>query len=106
MEVGRIVETFNRLVERDGVGSANRYLLALVDKVLHEVRAGTMSVGECSEFAANLRDALIEYADTVNPFIMSILGSMEEGFEEESLDEVLGKVWRLWREGRLDKLEV
>ncbi len=105
-DVARIVETFNKLVEERGLGSANRYLLAVVDKVLHEVLAGTLGVEECSQLAAGLRDALIEYADTVNPFIMSLLGAMEEGFEEESVEEVLDKAWRLWREGRLDKLEV
>ncbi|MEM1898705.1 MAG: hypothetical protein QXD36_06405 [Sulfolobales archaeon] len=59
-----------------------------------------------SAFARDLRVGLIEGPDYLNPYIMELLGILEEEVDENSFNELITKLRALLREERLDRLEV
>jgi hypothetical protein len=105
-DVGEVVRCFSRLAEERGLDDANRYLLTVSLGFVYSVLCGRMDQAEASRKASELRDALLEVADSVNPFVQSLLGVIEEGLDAEGVEEALDRAYRLWREERLDKLEV
>ncbi len=105
--VDRVVSVFSKYVdELLDIYNANRYLLAVVETLIHEFRVGALSSEELEKIAMMLRDKLIEGPGSVNPFIMEVLGILEEGASKESVEEALELVKKLWREDSFDKLEV
>ena len=105
--VGRIVKVFSKYIDEDlDLYTGNRYLLAAVETIIHEYKAGLWSPEEVKSLAARLRETLLEGPGNVNPFIMEILGILEEDVSEENIREALEIARRLWREDRFDKLEV
>ena len=54
----------------------------------------------------DLRDALLEGPGNVNPYIMEILGILEEKATNENIEEALELSRKLFKEDRFDKIEV
>lgn len=105
--VSRIRRVFSRYIDEDlDIYMGNRYLLAAIETLIHEYRAGLYSSEELKEIAMKLRDTLIEGPGSVNPYIMEILGILEENVDEKHIREALEIARRMWREDRFDKLEV
>ncbi len=103
----RILKVFSKYVdEKLDLYTGNRYLLSVIEMIIHEYGAGLWKPDELKDFAAKLREKLIEGPGNVNPFIMEILGIIEEGVNEENIREALDIAKRLWKEDRFDKLEV
>ncbi|WFO76122.1 hypothetical protein J4526_04620 [Desulfurococcaceae archaeon MEX13E-LK6-19] len=105
--VAKIKKVFSKYIDEDlDVYMGNRYLLAAIETLIHEYRAGLYTGDELKEIAMRLRDTLIEGPGNVNPFVMEILGILEEDVNEENVKEALEIARRLWREDKFDKLEV
>ena len=98
---------FTYFIEKEyDIDKANRYLLAKIESLLHEYEAGLIPEDQLRSLASALREEIIEGPDNLNPFIWEILGIIEEGLNENNLREALEKIKDLWKEDRLDKLEV
>lgn len=104
--VKKIINVFSRFIEQEDIENGNRYLLAMVETLIYEHKAGLISPNELSDIARKLRDGIVEGPAYANPFIMEILGILEEKVDEESVEEALEKIRRLHMEERLDRLEV
>ncbi|MEM0453520.1 MAG: hypothetical protein QXO98_02550 [Sulfolobales archaeon] len=59
-----------------------------------------------SRFAGSLRHELIEGPNYLNPYVMELLGILEEETNEVTFNELITKLRALLREERLDRLEV
>ena len=102
-----ILSVFSYFVEKEyDIDKANRYLLAKIESLIHECEAGFISEDQLRELASTLREEIIQGPNHLNPFISEILGIIEEGLSEDNLREVMEKIKSLWKENRLDKLEV
>ncbi len=84
----------------------NRYLAVAIEKILHEAYLGIVTRDELRVFAEKMRDKLIEAGGSVNPYILEILGIVEEDSGRKGIEEALELSRRLLREDRLDKIEV
>ncbi len=84
----------------------NRYLVVAIEKVLHEAYLGYVSGDELRRYAEAMRDKLLEAGASVNPYIMEMLGIVEENSGPEGIEEALELSRRLLREDRLEKIEV
>lgn len=104
--VNKIVNVFSKFIDNDDIETGNRYLLASIEILIYEYMAGIINSQELSEIARKLRDKIVEGPAYANPFIMEILGILEERVDEENINEALEKIRRLHMEERLDKLEV
>jgi len=102
-----ILSVFTYFIEKEyDIDKANRYLLAKIESLVHEYEAGVIEEEYLKELASKLREEIIQGPNNLNPFIWEILGIIEEGLNSENLKEVLEKIKDLWKEDRLDKLEV
>ncbi len=104
--VDKIVGVFSKFIDNDDIENGNRYLLASIETLIYEYMAGMIDSQELSEIARKLRDKIVEGPAYANPFIMEVLGILEEKVDEESINEALEKTRRLHMEERLDRLEV
>ena len=84
----------------------NRYLVVAIEKTLHEALLGYISGEELRLYAEKMRDKLIEAGAPVNPYVLEILGIVEENSGEKGIEEALELSRRLLREDRLEKIEV
>ncbi len=84
----------------------NRYLLIAVENLIHEAKTGFRKPDELQRIAMELRDALLEGPGNVNPYIMEILGILEERVTDENIEEALELSRKLFKEDRFDKIEV
>lgn len=104
--VEKIIDVFSRFIEQDDIENGNRYLLAVIEALIYEHKVGLISPNELSVIARKLRDGIVEGPAYANPFIMEILGILEEKVDVESIEEALERIRRLHLEERLDRLEV
>ena len=105
--VERVRKVFSKYVDEYlDIYMGNRYLLAFIETLIHEYRAGFYTKEELMSIATKLRDVLVEGPGNVNPFIMELLGILEEGSDEKHIKEALDLAKKLWREDKFDKLEV
>ncbi len=104
--VERIVEVYGKHIDREDIDSANRYLLAVIEAMIREWQVGALDASTLQKMAQELRDKLVEGPGFVNPFVMEVLGILEEKVDEENVREALDLIRRLWQEETLAKLEV
>ena len=104
--VDRIVRVFSKFINKEDIEAGNRYLLAIVEALIYEYLAGEHSGRELSEIARLLRDKIVEGPAYANPFIMEVLGILEEEVNENNIREALERIRELHMEERLDRLEV
>ncbi len=105
-KVNEIVEVFSKFIENDDLENGNRYLLAAIETLIYEYMAGFIPADKLMEAARSLRDKIVEGPAYANPFIMEVLGILEEKVDEENVSEALEKIRRLHLEERLDRIEV
>ena len=101
-----ILNTFTKLVERGEIDYANRYILAIIEALIHEWRVGNISSEELKNIASYLRHEITQGPNNLNPYIWEVLGILEEEVNESNIDEAFNKIRELWHEERLDKLEM
>ncbi len=58
-----------------------------------------------SDFAKNLRFEIVEGPNYLNPYVMELLGILEEEVDDVSFNELITKLRALLREESLDRLE-
>ncbi len=105
--VKKITKVYSKYVDEDlDIYMGNRYLLVAVENLIHEARVGLLSPSELNRVATRLRDEILEGPGSVNPYIMEVLGILEEGCDKEHLDEALELSRKLLKEDRFEKLEV
>ena len=103
----QIMKVYTRYInELLDIYSGNRYLTVKIESLIHEAMAGIIDRSELQELAMNLRDAILEGPGSINPYVMEILGILEESTSEENLREALELSRKLLREDRFEKLEV
>lgn len=105
--VDRIVKTYTKYVDEDlDIYSGNRYLTVAIETLIHEALKNIINPDELQKIATELRDKLLEGAGSLNPYVMEVLGILEESTSIENLKEALELCCRLLREDRFDKIEV
>lgn len=105
--VDRILKTYTRYIDEDlDIYSGNRYLTVAVETLIHEALKNTFPRKELSRIAMDLRDKILEGPGSINPYVMEILGILEESSDEEHLREALELSRKLLKEDRFEKLEV
>lgn len=104
--VDKIIRIFSKFIDKEDIETGNRYLLAIVETLIYEYLAGEYSSSELSKIAKLLRDRIVEGPAYANPFIMEILGILEEEVNENNIREALERIRELHGEERLDRLEV
>ncbi len=105
--VDKIVRVYSKYIDEElDLYMGNRYLLVAIENLIHEYRAGFLSRDELEAIARNLRDKIVEGPGSANPFVMEVLGIIEEGASQENISEALELSKRLFKEDRFDKIEV
>jgi predicted nuclease of restriction endonuclease-like (RecB) superfamily len=105
--INRIFETYSKYIDEDlDIYSGNRYLTVAIETLIHEAWKNTISREELSREAASLRDRLVDGPGNLNPYVMELLGILEESTSDENLKEALDLCRRLLKEDRFEKLEV
>ncbi len=105
--VDKIVRVYSMYVDdKLDLYMGNRYLLVAIENLIHEHIAGLINADELKEIAMKLRDKIIEGPGSANPFVMEVLGILEEEVSEENIREALELSKRLFKEDRFDKIEV
>jgi len=104
--VNRVLKVYSKFIEMEDIDSANKYLLACIESLIYEYKAGELKSDELRKISEELRYKIIDGPNYLNPYIMEVLGILEESVSEENLSEALSKIAMLHREERLDKLEV
>ncbi len=104
--IDKIIRVFSKFIDREDIETGNRYLLAAVETLIYEYLAGEYTDEELSEIARTLRDKIVEGPAYANPFIMEVLGILEEEVNENNIKDALERIRELHMEERLDRLEV
>ncbi len=104
--IDKIIRVFSKFIGQEDIETGNRYLLAVVETLIYEYLAGEYTSKELSEIARTLRDKIVEGPAYANPFIMEVLGILEEEVNENNIKEALERIRELHMEERLDRLEV
>ncbi len=105
--LSRIIETYSKYIDEDlDIYSGNRYLTVVIESLIHEALKNTFPREALKELAMNLRDKILEGPGSINPYVMEVLGILEESSDEEHLKEALELCRRLLKEDRFEKLEV
>ncbi len=105
--VKRIVETYTKYIDEDlDIYSGNRYLTVAVEALIHEALKNTIPREQLKIIAEKLRDELLEGPGSLNPYVMELLGILEESTGEDNLREALELSRKLLKEDRFEKLEV
>jgi hypothetical protein len=105
-KVDDIINIYEKYVSVNDVDNAN-FFIAIIAGLLgfmkyHKV----LSPESVAELAKTLRIGLIEGPNYLNPYVMELLGILEEEFNEALFNEFLFKLKSILREERLDRLEV
>ncbi len=105
--VKRIVRVYSKYIDEDlDLYMGNRYLMVAIENLIHETRAGLWKSEDLQRIAMMLRDALVEGPGSVNPYVMEVLGILEEKADDENIREALELSRKLFREDRFEKIEV
>ncbi len=104
--VNRVLKVYSKFIDKEDIDSANKYLLACIESLIYEYKANEISGEELRKIAEELRYKIIDGPNYLNPYIMEILGILEEEVSENSINEALSRISALHREERLDRLEV
>ncbi len=105
--IEKIMKTYTKYVDEDlDIYSGNRYLTVKIESMIHEAIKGIISPEDLREIAEKLRDKILEGPGSINPYVMELLGILEESASPENLKEALELSRRLLKEDKFDKLEV
>jgi hypothetical protein len=105
--VERILKVYSKYMDEDlDIYSGNRYLTVAVETLIHEALKGVINRNDLRKIAEELRDKILEGPGNINPYVMEILGILEESTSDENLKEALELSRRLLKEDRFEKLEV
>jgi hypothetical protein len=105
--VERILKVYSKYIDEDlDIYSGNRYLTVAIETLIHEALKGVINRDDLRRVAEELRDKILEGPGNINPYVMEILGILEESTSDENLKEALELSRRLLREDRFEKLEV
>lgn len=105
--VERIVRVYSKYIDEDlDIYGGNRYLTVAIETLIHEALKGELDRKLLQEIAMKLRDSILEGPGSLNPYVMELLGILEESTSDENLKEALALTRRLLKEDRFDKLEV
>ncbi len=105
--VDKVLKVYSKYIDEYlDIYGGNRYLLSVIESLIHECKAGLLDPSELQKIAIELREKILEGPGNMNPYIMEILGILEESTEENNLREALEIAKRLWKEDRFEKLEV
>jgi len=100
-----VLNAYSRLIE-ENLDEGNRLVMHFVGLVTYLWRAKAVETSEVSKVASYLRKAIIEGPDMLNPYLVELLGILEEGLNETNYAELTEKLKMLEQEERLDRLEV
>lgn len=105
--INKIVRVYSKYIDDDlDIYSGNRYLTVVIEALIHETLKGELDRKKLQEIAMKLRDTILEGPGSLNPYVMELLGILEESTNDENLEEALNLAKRLLKEDRFDKLEV
>ncbi len=105
--VEKILKVYSKYIDEDlDIYNGNRYLTVAIETLVHEALKGVISRDDLRKTAEKLRDKILEGPGNINPYVMEILGILEESTSDENLKEALELSRRLLKEDKFEKLEV
>ncbi len=105
-KVDDIINIYEKYISVNDVDKANFFIAVLVGFLGFMKYHKVLSSESVAELARTLRIGLIEGPNYLNPYVMELLGILEEEFNEVVFNEFLFKLRSILREERLDRLEV
>ncbi len=106
LDLEAIMRVYEERIDSGDVDNGNLFIALLTGFLAFVKYHGVVDEAAVSEFARELRIRLIEGPDYLNPYVMELLGILEEEVDENSFYELITKLRALLREERLDRLEV
>ncbi|MCS7107979.1 MAG: hypothetical protein RMH77_03945 [Sulfolobales archaeon] len=106
LDLEMVMKIYEEHIDIGDVDKANLFVAFIVGFLAFIKYHKGVDEGLISDFAGSLRRGLVEGPDYLNPYIMELLGILEEEISEVTFNELITKLRGLLREERLDKLEV
>jgi len=105
-KVDDIINIYEKYISVNDVDKANFFIAVLAGFLGFMKYHNALSSESVAGLARTLRIGLIEGPNYLNPYVMELLGILEEEFNEVVFNEFLFKLRSILREERLDRLEV
>jgi len=94
--VDEVVQTYSKLIEKEDVDSANRFLASVCAMAAYATYAGVLKPEEVREYADNLRLKIVEGPEMLNPYVFALLGDLiEDPTDIEKIKERLIYIWSI-----------
>jgi len=106
VDLSNIIKIYENYVEDGDIDRANFFLATAVGFLSFLAVNGFIDVNKLSKFASKLRLEIVEGPNYLNPYVMELLGIVEEGLSSDNFNELISKLRTLLKEERLDRLEV
>lgn len=106
LDLNNVLTIYSNYVDVGDVDRANFFLTILAGFIAFLKYFNIIDQAQVTEFIKDLRLQVIEGPDYLNPYVMELLGILEEELNQDSFNEFMTKLRMLLREERLDRLEV
>ncbi len=106
LDLNDVLMIYSKYVDEGDIDKANFFLTVLAGFIAFLKHFNVVDQVKVTEFVKNLRQQVIEGPDYLNPYVMELLGILEEELNDETFNEFVTKLRMLLREERLDRLEV
>lgn len=106
LDLRMVLNVYTHYVDMGDIDKANLFLASFTGFIGFIKYLKIVDERFLSDFIRSLREYIIEGPDYLNPYVMELLGILEEELNEELFNEFLTKLRALLREERLDRLEV
>lgn len=106
LDLQTILKVYTHYVDMGDVDKANFFLASFTGFIGFIKYLKVEDERSLSDLIRSLRESIIEGPNYLNPYVMELLGILEEELSEDLFNEFLTKLRALLREERLDRLEV
>ncbi len=94
--IDEVINTYSKLIEKEDVDSANRFLASVCAMAAYATYAGVLSPEEVSKYADELREKIVEGPEMLNPYVFGLLGDLiEDPKDIERIKERLIHIWSM-----------
>ena len=94
--IDEVVKVYSKLIEKDDVDSANRFLASVAAMAAYAVHAGVLDEEEVRNYIDELRVRIVEGPEMLNPYVFGLLGDLVEDPKDiEKVKERLIYIWSI-----------
>ena len=102
-----VIQAYSEIVEsKEDIDKANLLVALVAGAGALLWYGGRIDSTTLAEYCSNLRDAILEGPNLLNPYVLELLSILSEGLTPESFQEFMTKLRMILKEDTLDKLEV